>query len=268
MHALNSKILNCTSVDEIVNLYKENLSSYHSKNLLTSIYSISKSKTSNTDKLTKGKHLFDHVTRVVDENKGVLNMQSRHVFNMLWAYAKVGRSDKAVFDAVDDYIRVKGIDSLNSHDISNAVWSFATVHRANDYLFSSVSQQIQVSGFDNFKKQEIACIIWSYGKLQLKGDCMFDSAVKYIINNNGFFNAADDKKYSFQPKEVALILSSFANVGREDAEMFDFGMKYINSIGLIYFSIQDLSTIVISYTKGKYVCMYVCMYACACVCVY
>eukprot|EP00667_Euglena_gracilis_P012253 EG_transcript_12568 len=137
-------------------------------------------------------------TMVDGERLALLDGQG--VANLVWAYAKLGRSDAALFGAVA--ARVAAVPSnlsMKPQEVSNTAWAFATLGIRNEAVMAALADRVVEGGvLATMNAQEVSNTAWAFATLGIHNeavmaalaDRVMEGGVLATMNAQGVANTA------------------------------------------------------------------------------
>jgi hypothetical protein len=192
-----------------------------------------------------GRTLFDVVA--VEAIYNLRHFTSQGLSNMLWAYANVGASNSALFNAAgDSVIALEDLSEFMPQEISNIVWAYANAGESRPRLFKQLADHIvAMNDLRVFWPQHLSNIVWAYATAGESHPRLFKQLADHIV--------AQGDLNSFKPQALSNIVWAYATAGETSPQLFEKFANHVVAQGnLNAFEPQALSNIVWAYaTAGE-----------------
>jgi len=91
----------------------------------------------------------------------VPRMEALHLSNTVHGFAKVGRREPALLDAIAKEAVRRGLREFNPQNLANMAWAYVRAGHAVPVLLDAIAKEAARRGLRDFKPQELANMAWA-----------------------------------------------------------------------------------------------------------
>ena len=144
--------------------------------------------------------------------KCVPKMEAQHLSNTLHGFAKVGRREPALLDAIATEAVRGGLRDFRPQELTNTAWAFAKAERAAPTLLDAIATEAVRGGMRDFNPQNLTNTAWAFATAGHAAPALLDAIATEAVRGG---------LREFKPQELANAAWAFAVADHLAPALFD-----------------------------------------------